>query len=286
MSTPSDIATNVQLASLLETISRKAGNVHPGARFDDLSLLDLAGGGIAIGPVLANAPQQPLGATILEAVRATRHLSRSNANLGIILLLAPLASVSANDLTPDNVERVLATTTVSDSIQTFEAIRLANPGGLGEANEQDVASQPTESLRDVMRLAASRDLIAKQYADGFVDLFDFGVPTLTRLLGHRVGTEEAVVRLHLEWLATYPDSLIARKSSFPTAEHVSEKTRTLLARIPMGCLLGDARYWAFDAWLREERHNPGTSADFVAASLYVALQTGVVRWKELADHWR
>ena len=73
---------------------------------------------------------------------------------------------------------MLDQTTVADAADVYEAIRLAAPGGLGEAKEQDVHEQPTLPLREVMALAADRDLIARQYANGFADVFDLGVPAL------------------------------------------------------------------------------------------------------------
>ena len=60
--------------------------------------------------------------------------------------------------------------------ESMKAIRIANPGGLGNVPEQDVRNEPTVTLLEAMKLAADRDLIARQYANGFADVFDFGVP--------------------------------------------------------------------------------------------------------------
>ena len=79
------------LACLLEVSAPKPGNVHRGADFDDTTFLDFAASAIAIGPVLDRAVTQPVGQTIREAVSATREVSGTNTNLGIILLLVPLA---------------------------------------------------------------------------------------------------------------------------------------------------------------------------------------------------
>ncbi len=56
---------------------------------------------------------------------------------------------------------------VEDAREVYAAIRLAAPGGLGRAVEQDVADEPTVTLLEVMRLAADRDDIAREYATGF-----------------------------------------------------------------------------------------------------------------------
>ena len=49
----------------------------------------------AVAPVLAAAPDHRVGDTVLEGVRKTRGAACTNSNLGILLLLAPLAIAAA-----------------------------------------------------------------------------------------------------------------------------------------------------------------------------------------------
>ena len=90
--TPADVASAVQLACLLEVSAPKPGNVSPGRAFDDMRYEDFLASAVAIGPAFLDADRQALGATILAAVEATRRWTAANTNLGIILLLAPLAA--------------------------------------------------------------------------------------------------------------------------------------------------------------------------------------------------
>ena len=60
------------------------------------------------------------------------------------------------------VREVLESTTVDDARDVYAAIRQAAPGGLGRAEAQDVANEPTVTLLDTMRLAADRDGIARE----------------------------------------------------------------------------------------------------------------------------
>ena len=60
----------------------------------------------------------------------------------------------------------------------FRAIARAQPGGLGTAPSQDVRDPPSVDLRAAMALAAPRDSIARQYRDGFAELFDAGAAAL------------------------------------------------------------------------------------------------------------
>jgi triphosphoribosyl-dephospho-CoA synthase len=258
-----------QLACIWEATARKPGNVHRYCDFKDTSYLDFLVSAAAIAPVMETAWSRPVGETILAAVQATRQVVRVNTNLGIILLLAPLATVVDEPLT-QGLLRVLGQLTVEDAQLTYEAIRLANPAGLGEVPDQDVHQQPTQTLRQVMALAADRDLIALQYANGFTQIVDEAVPALQEALAEGVGLEEAIIRCQLHLLSRYPDSLIARKRGLAEAQEVSERARQVLE----GQLDGDA----FDAWLREERHtrNPGTTADLIAAALFVSLREGFI----------
>ena len=75
----------VALACTLEASAPKPGNVHPLVAYPDLSHAELVAAGHAIAAVLDSAPSRRLGATIRAAVEASRGLTRSNANLGIVL---------------------------------------------------------------------------------------------------------------------------------------------------------------------------------------------------------
>ncbi len=265
-----------QLACIWEATARKPGNVHRYQDFEDVVYLDFLVSAAAMAPVLDRAAQQSVGKTVLEGVQATRQVARTNTNLGMVLLFAPLAAVGLSaDLRP-GIEQVLSNLTLDDSRLVYEAIRLANPGGLGKASEQDVSEEPTLPLRQVMALAADRDLIARQYANGFLEVFETGVPALGHGLETTGSLEGAIIHCHLQLLAKYPDTLIARKRNLAEAETASRQAQQVLAEGWPESAAGWEVFFALDAWLRAEGHsrNPGTTADLVAASLFVALREG------------
>jgi triphosphoribosyl-dephospho-CoA synthase len=280
MSEPLSIGMCTQLACMLETTARKPGNVHRFADFPDATYLDFMLSAAAIAPVMDRAPNRRIGETVLDAVRATRRVVATNTNLGMILLLTPLATVPTGEDAIAGVQRVLAKTDVADARLVYEAIRLARPGGLGQVPEQDIAGEPTRSLRDVMSLAADRDMVARQYQSAFAEVQE-GLKTLRlemRALSRRV--ETAVIQCHLELLALFPDSLIARKLGLAAAEEVSQKAKELIFAGPAWYVEpGRRRYAAFDSWLRADGHarNPGTTADLVTACLFVALREGTIQ---------
>jgi triphosphoribosyl-dephospho-CoA synthase len=148
VTTPAEVGAAGQLACLLEVSAPKPGNVSPDRHFHDTRYEDFLASAVAIGPALAQANSVPLGMTIRSAVEATLRWTRSNTNLGIVLLLAPLARAALQEagLLRDRVSRVLAGTTVEDAVEVYEvyaAIRQARPGGLGRSTTEDVAGRPT-----------------------------------------------------------------------------------------------------------------------------------------------
>jgi triphosphoribosyl-dephospho-CoA synthase len=280
VSEPLSIGMCAQAACILEATARKPGNVHRYADFVDTTYLDFLLSAAAIGPVMDRALGRPLGETVLEAVRATRRVTGRNTNLGIILLLAPLASVPPDQDLLDGIRSVLAGSTIEDARLVYEAIRLAMPGGLGRVAQQDVGCEPTLPLCEVMHLASDRDLVARQYVNAFADVRE-GVKTLRlemRSLSRNV--EIAIIQCHLELLALFPDTLVARKLGRDAAEDVSKRAKELIFGTPGWYTdRGRSRFEAFDAWLRAEGNtrNPGTTADLVTGCLFVALREGTIQ---------
>jgi triphosphoribosyl-dephospho-CoA synthase len=277
---PLPIGLCAQLACILEVTARKPGNVHRYADFADTTYLDFLLSAAAIAPVMDQAPGRPVGETVLEAVRATRRVTGANTNLGIVLLLAPLATVPASEDPLAGVAGILARLDVQDSRLVYEAIRLANPGGLGRVAEQDVTDEPSLPLRNVMGMAADRDLVARQYINGFADVYE-GVKTLRiemRSLSRNV--ETAIIQCYLELLAMNPDSLIARKLGREVAEEISRRAKDVIFHGPAWYAdTGRHRFDGFDAWLWADGNsrNPGTTADLVSACLFIALREGTIQ---------
>jgi triphosphoribosyl-dephospho-CoA synthase len=267
-----------QLACLFEATARKPGNVHRFRDFDDAGYLDFVLSAAAIAGPLDRAPGRPLGATILDAVEATRRLVATNTNLGMILLLAPLASVPIGTRLREGLIPVLDSTTVEDSRLAYRAIRLARPGGIGEAKSQDVADEPTVTLREAMTLAADRDLVARQYDTGFADVLDRALPTLADLIGRGRPLETAIIGTYLDFLAQRPDTLIARKRGETTALEASRRASGVLELGWPDAPEGVEDLADFDAWLRLDGHarNPGATADLITAALFAGLRDGTI----------
>lgn len=265
------------LACIMEVCAPKGGNVHPGASFDDVTHQDFIASAVAIAPILNVAASQSIGQTIHDCVVATQEVVGSNTNLGIILLLAPLCAVPLDQALNEGLCRVLDALSVDDAVRCYEAIRLAKPGGLGSTKEADVRELPHVTLKQAMALAADRDAIARQYANGFGDVISSVARDLSdEATSEKISQSDLIVLSHLRQMAREPDSLIRRKCGDEVAIESSQRAQSVLdAGWPM-TKESATRFAALDAWLRSDGHrrNPGTSADLIAAGLFVAMRHG------------
>ncbi|MEX0716481.1 MAG: triphosphoribosyl-dephospho-CoA synthase [Planctomycetaceae bacterium] len=299
------LADLIRRACVLEATARKPGNVHPAAAFDDLRYDDFVRAAQVAAPELARANELGVGRAVFHAITRTRDEAGNNVNLGIALSIAPLAAVPAGTPLVDGIDAVLDSLTRDDASFVYRAIRLARPGGLGAADEEDGAAEPTRPLREVMALAAERDAIAAEYAAGFPLVLRLGLPFLMEsrhvfvaelarvptdsparaaeflripLPGEDIAPwEEPIIALHLRLMATRPDTLIARKCGVEIArESATRAARVLEAGWPHAAE-GREELARLDDWLRADGHrrNPGTTADLVAASLFAALREGI-----------
>lgn len=290
---PGSLGWQAAAASLLEAAAFKPGNVHPAAGFDDLQHDDFVAAAMAITepfgrlgqprPRTCGGRPPSLGRVILAAVEAAVAATRSNANLGIVLAMAPLAAAAAPLAT--GVPAVLSSLGHDDAAAIWQAIATAQPGGLGRVAKHDLAGPPPDSILDAMQLARDRDAIACLWAEGYAPLFrrdpkDPGmVWLLEKALASGLPAAAAIQQAFLQHLACHPDSLIRRRHGDAVAVRVSREAASIQT-LPASAQPAAIR--RFDAALRSGNWcgdrpkpiNPGTTADLVAAALFALLRSG------------
>lgn len=284
MSPQLSIGQCATLACLLEATAPKVGNVHRGADFEDLTFTDFVVSAVAIGPVMEAAASMGVGRAVYDATAATRQLVGTNTNLGMALLFAPLAAVPRDErLTTASVGTVLRNLTSEDCRLIYEAIRLAQPGGLGSVESMDIANEPPTDLLAAMRAAADRDLIARQYVEDFRLIFPEALATLISDCIRGSSLTEAIVHTHVFLISLHGDSLISRKGG----RELSDRAAKIAKQVYLAGNPGDEPYHEaladFDFWLRSDgnRRNPGATADLIAAALFAGLRDGL-----LTPPWR
>jgi len=100
---------------------------------------------------------------------------------------------------------------------------------------------------------------------------------------------DSILQTFLTILARRPDSLIARKNGPAASEHVSGLAQGILKDGGVFSEQGLEELKNLDLELRDERHrlNPGTTADLVAAAIFVFLIEGrmLFSFKDLLKCW-
>ncbi|WP_299523958.1 triphosphoribosyl-dephospho-CoA synthase [uncultured Methanobrevibacter sp.] len=283
------IAKIAQIASALEVSGYpKPGNVHRTRDFEDMEFEDFIISGIVIGDTIEEATSKvdennlqnaKLGKYILNAVKETDKWVANNTNLGIVMMLTPIAcgaAISDNfSQLRQNMIKLMEATTVEDAVDLYDAINIADAGGMGDQEEYDVASENAkEELRinkqtmfDVLKISAPWDRLANEMTSGMPVVFEIGYPTYDDLK-RSTTSNKACVLTFLTILSEIPDTLISRKYGDDKASEVSSQAKELLSfkdDVDFENKLNE-----FDEYLYKNKLNPGTTADLTAASIFVS----------------
>jgi triphosphoribosyl-dephospho-CoA synthase len=230
-----------------------------------------------------------LGEKIFYSIRDTYNAVGCNTNLGIVLLCAPLIqgiqsvlSTQKNTVSlREQVSTVLDATSIKDADWVYQAIRVAKPGGLGRADQQDVAVSPQVTLQQAMQLATDKDRIAYQYVNDYKDIFEYGVPCYREALLRWNDARWATLAVYAGFLASTPDSLIVRKYGNRFTKMVASRMTLVNKQLQefnpdqpeqLLSVLKDV-----DAEFKAAGINPGTTADLTVTSVF-AESLDKIRW--------
>lgn len=288
-----EIARAAQISSILEVSAWKPGNVRKDHNFHNCTYEDFLVSAVAIGPAFREAAHAPVGQTVLRSIEATRKLVGTNTNLGVVLLLAPLAKAAGRGHAGNlrtAAAKVIGALTVADARLVYQAIRLAGPSGLGRVERCDVSNEGIDvTLREAMILAQDWDGVAREYATGFETTFNVGYPALQKLWEHGCRLSESILQTFVTILSVLPDSHIARRNGIAAARQVSELASRILKQGGIFSKHGRRELQRLDGTVCDPQHrmNPGTTADLVAAALFVLLTEGgaLSRFSDWMRRW-
>jgi len=308
-----DVAEHVsrclQLAVLLEVSAYpKPGNVHRTADFKETRYEHFLASAVALASGFRNAAQKGIltsqgkiksdevgiGELIKDAVEQVKTWqSGGNTLLGTIILLTPIAVAAGRTLAGKpfsvfslrkNIKKVVESTTSMDAANVYDAISVAQPGGLGKAPRLDVNDPSSKqkilkeniTLFHVFKISSSWDSISAEWVNNYSITFDLGYPYFVKVLKETNDVNIATVHTFLKILSEVPDTLIARKLGSAKAKEVSVQAKQVLAAGALTTKEGKEKLFRFDKELRDSKHwlNPGTTADLTAAALAVAVLDG------------
>jgi triphosphoribosyl-dephospho-CoA synthase len=279
MNDPDHTAQCAVLAMLFElSSSPKPGNVDRCHDFSDISFHHFLASAVSSYPVFRKAALglgRP-GSLILEGVQAWRtwNLS-SNTHFGSLVLMIPIAlaagtaSRQGGNLESD-LPGVLEKTTVQDAIDFYRAFELAGARvtevelfSLLDRGSENALCRSKKTLHELMKLSMDHDIVAREWATNYRRSFLLA-ERLAEQTG-KFGLNDGIVRTFLEALAEVPDSLISAKFGPDKARQVSRQAALALA----DSTLEKARQ--MDCDLLGQDINPGSTADLIAASLFISL---------------
>jgi triphosphoribosyl-dephospho-CoA synthase len=306
---PRQIANCLELAILLESGAHKPGNVSVVTNFDGTRYEHFLASAVAVSPSFECAAEKGISLSrgeispadvgvghiikeCMESINGWQH--GGNTLLGTVILLSPLAIASGMSRAEKgvfdvaelrkNLKLVVESTTPEDAVKLYEAIRIANPGGLGKVSDLDVNSPDSTTkildekitLYEVFKIAAGYDTICSEWVNDYTVTFDFAYPHLAEQIRRTSDISAAIIQTFLKVLAAHPDTFIARKTSFEKAKEVSVKASCILQLGALETPIGRQSLSKFDQELRRESNllNPGTTADLTAAALALCVLSG------------
>ncbi|SFS05583.1 triphosphoribosyl-dephospho-CoA synthase [Halomicrobium zhouii] len=272
------LAQNAELALLLEVTSTpKPGNVDRRHEYDDLRFEHFLAGAVGARPGLdVAADGGPVGRAFERSVEGMAEQKGGNTQFGALLLVTPLVATAASGaLTPERASDVVSGTTVEDAAEfyrAFEHVDVAVDDPPEDLDALDVrrgsdAIPELEArdltLADVMGLSADVDGVAAEWVDGFSRCFE-AAAAIERRDGP---VPDRAAHVFLELLADEVDTFVVTRNDRETAEEVTRRAQAVLDGEEDAADLADE--------FVERDVNPGTTADIIAAALFVALERGL-----------
>ena len=263
-----------------EIKSLKPGNVHRYSEGHGMNLKDFLKSSLIISKCLTKN-NLDLGKKILISVNEIQNKIKKNTNLGIILMLSPIATIvqeegviSKEELLK-KIKSLIKKQNIKNSIPIFKAISLTSPGGLGFSKKYDVNEPPNTNLYKAMEFAKKKDLIARQYCNGFEDIYKIGIPAYKKFYNKWGKVDWALTGVYLTFLKKFNDTHIVRNKGNKIATSVKKEAKKYyfflkrnknLTKIKKKLLI-------FDKKLKSKRINPGTTADLTVATLLLEIVT-------------
>ncbi|MFX1410273.1 MAG: triphosphoribosyl-dephospho-CoA synthase [Promethearchaeota archaeon] len=306
-----DLLRCINLASLLEIAGwPKPGNISRTKDFDYTRFEHLLAGIAAIQPnfrkfcekIFASSIPKiqdfsyvGLGNFFKEAAKDMVTWQKGgNVLLGHILILAPLAAATTlclkfakydfNDF-KYYLNETINDSTVNDTKNLYEAIRISKPGGLGKIEKYDIyddnsikeIQKDKITLKEIFELSKGYDLISLEYSTGFNITLNEGLPYFFDIFNQYNDINIATVNTFLKILSSHPDTLIIRKSGKEAAVNVSNLASNILKIGGISSKEGHSLTIKLDDELQEKggRLNPGTTADLIAGILFCAIVFGL-----------
>lgn len=251
---------------------------------------------------------------LLKSVKKMMELqSGGNVLLGHLMLITPLVISSVYCMKKgienkkefwNTVNKIIQNSSPQETVVLYEAIRSANPGGMGSIEKYDIYGKNTFdqllnddiNLEKIFNLSKNYDSISYELATNYSFIRTEILPKMEKLIDEyhldrifrklsrkllktdlvevSVEFNELIVRIFLYILGCRPDTLIIRKNNSKIAEEISKKSRILFDNYykeENSQWIADLEDFDDELHASEGKLNPGTSADLLAAAIFIKL---------------
>lgn len=285
------VARSAQLALLLEVSAYpKPGNVDRIHDFIDTSYEHFLASSVAVYPVLREAAVRgkDKGMGVGELIRrgaeeSVKWQRGGNTHFGALLLLIPLTMAAGACMSYDMEElkrkakEIMLNTSVDDAVEVYKAFPEAKVKVRRAVPELDVMDESsiTEirekklSLYEILTISASYDLISLELVGGFEKTFRYA-SLIKDFAEEERSINDAITHAYLRLLSEEEDTFVTMEFGTEKSKYVKEKAKGIVNR---GYELKEIE--EFDEELIREGINPGSTADIMAAALFITILGGL-----------
>lgn len=270
-------AESAVFSLLLEVSANpKSGNVDREHDFTDMKYEHFLLSALRSYPVFLKSANrdQNIGELILEAVKRSSALTGKNIHFGSFLLLIPLVyswEGNVREITSKAVSS-LKNTDWEESLALLEAYNLlgarvmnAHRLSLKNKSTEKVLREEKLNLYQWMLRAPPKNIIAQELTGGYKHSL-WGSWLLKGFMEEENDINSAVVLTYHTLLSKLPDPLVISKHGESVAQEVMEKAEQALE---------GRSFEALDEELISRGVNPGTIADLISSSTFLALGEGL-----------
>ncbi len=230
--------------------------------------------------------------------------SAGNTHLGVIMLFIPIATSTPIWIAESKeifdlgsiVLKVVKASTSDDANALIKGIKLMKPSGLGRPPkglpDASKGQKTSLSLYEVLEASSKWDGVAEELITGLKMSLSVGLPTLIETYEKTRDVNIAIVHCFFKLLSEKPDTFIARsvgltispyapidkavRLGLAEAKRISGRAREALEAGGLTTTIGRKLVEELDKELEYKgpTHNPGTTADLTAASIFLALLSG------------
>ncbi len=284
------VARSAQLALLLEVSAYpKPGNVDRTHDFIDTRYEHFIASSVALYPILREtaARGSSNGPGVGELIRrgveeSVAWQSGGNTHFGALLLFVPLAMAAGacERYEMEKLKRkameIMLNTSMADAIEVYTAFPRAKVKVRRDVPELDVMDEASIkeirekklSLHAILTISASYDLISRELVGGFEITFKYA--PLIKDFAREKRINDTITHAYLRLLSEEEDTFITMKFGPEKSRYVKERAQWIVGR---GYKRKEIE--EFDRALIREGLNPGSTADIIAAALFITILGGL-----------